>query len=145
MRGRFGDGLAPAKGPEALGTVKRFLDRYAALRDGTDPARADKKEADKAAASTLEERNIVTHAIDKALRADIALAQTLAPELPPVQVSASEEALQIAAQKFNEWFRDWRTTASVGITRRDYRIMLGISQRKSSTESVEPTAPAPQK
>ena len=68
-------------------------------------------------------------------RADIALAQKLAPQQAPVQASASEEALQIAAEKLNAWLHDWRTFASVSITRRDYRIMLGISQRKQAAES----------
>jgi hypothetical protein len=139
----FGDGLAPAQGPESIGTVSRFLDRYAALRDGTDPNRSGKKAEDNAAAKTLEQRNIVTPEIEKSLRADIALAQKLAPAMTPVQLSASEEELQIAAQKFNEWFHDWRTTASVGITRRDYRIMLGLSQRKHTADSPASPAPTP--
>jgi len=49
-------------GPESLGSVQTFLDRYVALRDGTDPGRADQREADRAAASTLESRHIVTPA-----------------------------------------------------------------------------------
>ncbi len=50
----FGDGLAPKTGPESLGSVQTFLERYAALRDGTDPNRADTRDADHAAAKTLE-------------------------------------------------------------------------------------------
>ena len=42
-----------------MGSVQTFLDRYDALRDGTNPARADSRDADKAAAATLEARNIV--------------------------------------------------------------------------------------
>ena len=47
----FGDGLSAKTGPESLGSVQTFLDRYAALRDGTDPARANSRDADKAADS----------------------------------------------------------------------------------------------
>jgi len=64
----FGDGLSPKTGPESVGSVQTFLDRYAALRDGTDAARADSREADKAAATTLESRHIVTSTIEQHLR-----------------------------------------------------------------------------
>ena len=133
----FGDGLTPKSGPEAVGSVQTFLDRYAALRDGTDPARADKKEADKAAARTLEERNIITPKIEKQLREQIEIIKKPAPAPVPVAVSAPEEALHQAAMDFSVWLQDWRTTAQVGIHRRDYRIMLGVAKRRVSTEEDE--------
>jgi hypothetical protein len=139
----FGDGLTPKSGPEAVGSVQTFLDRYAALRDGTDPNRVDKKEADKAAARTLEERNIVTPAIEKQLREQIEIIKKPAPAPVPVSVSAPEEALHEAAKNFSVWLHDWRTTAQVGIHRRDYRIMLGVAKRRVSTEEDETVESAP--
>ncbi len=139
----FGDGLAAKSGPESVGSVQLFLDRYAALRDGTDPNRADKRDADKAAATTLESRNIVTSAIEKELRAQIEIVKKPAPIPVPVQVSAPEEALQQAAAAFEIWLSDWRATAQAGIQRRDYRIMLGVARRKHSVEAEDDEA-APQ-
>jgi hypothetical protein len=133
----FGDGLSAKSGPEAVGSVQVFLDRYVALRDGSDAGRADKKEADRAAAATLEARNIVNREIEGELRELIEVVKNPAPLPEPVPVSASEEALQQAAKAFQVWLGDWRPTAAAGITRRDYRIMLGISKRRLS----KPAAP----
>jgi hypothetical protein len=55
----------------------------------------------------------------------------LAPAPQVLEVSASEEALQVAAKDFGIWLDDWRTTASAGVRRRDYRISLGISKRRA--------------
>lgn len=141
----FGDGLSPKTGPESLGSVQTFLDRYAALRDGTDPARADTRDADQAAATTLESRHIVTPAIEQHLRELIEIVKMSAAPTAP-SPATSEESLQAAAQEFADWLRDWRTTASAGITRRDYRIMLGISRRRATDDTPEPVpepVPAP--
>ena len=143
----FGDGLSAKTGPESLGSVQTFLDRYAALRDGTDPARANSRDADKAAAATLESRNIVTPQIEAHLRGLIEVVKQAAPPRAPAAISASEESLQAAAREFDEWLRDWRTTASVGVFRRDYRIMLGVSRRRNAEDSPDPTPvdpPVPQ-
>jgi len=138
----FGDGLSPKSGTEAMGSVLTFLNRYAALRDGTDPQRADTADADKAAAATLEARNIVTPAIEKHLRELIEIVKHSASPSTPASTD-SEESLQAAAQAFADWLRDWRTTASAGIVRRDYRIMLGISRRRVSGDAPEPVPPPP--
>lgn len=138
----FGDGLAPKTGTEAMGSVKTFLDRYAALRDGTDPARANQREADKSAAATLEARNIVNPTIEKRLRDLIEVVKTASATRPNGPAAVSEESLQAAAKAFDEWLNDWRTTTSAGIVRRDLRIMLGISRRRA-TEATPEDAPEP--
>ena len=135
----FGDGLSAKSGPEAVGTVQTFLDRYAALRDGTDPNRVDKRDADAAAAKTLEERNIVNREIERVLRERIETIKKPAPAPVVVQNSAPEEALQRAAAEFSNWLKDWRTTAQAGIHRRDYRIMLGVAKRRSTVDSDDGT------
>jgi len=140
----FGDGLSAKSGPESVGSVQTFLDRYAALRDGTDPARAETREADRAAAATLESRHIVNPEIEKRLRGLIEAVKQAAPARAPAATTTSEEAFQNAAKVFDAWLRDWRTTASAGLNRRDYRIMLGISRRRTSQEPEPAPAPAPQ-
>ncbi len=135
----FGDGLSPKTGPESLGSVLAFLDRYAALRDGTDPKRAATREDDRAAATTLEARSIVNPETEQHLRGLIEIVKQSAPKRAEVTISASEESLQAAAKAFSEWLHDWRTTASVGIVRRDYRIMLGISRRRTHEDGTDPS------
>jgi hypothetical protein len=127
----FGDGLSAKRGVESVGSVQTFLDRYRALRDGTDSGRASTREADKAAAATLEARNIITPDKEKQLRAHIETVKTLAPSPEVITLSGSELELQKAALEFRKWLSDWRTTADAGIQRRDYRISLGISQRRT--------------
>ncbi len=139
----FSDGLSPKTGAESMGSVQTFLDRYAALRDGTDAKRADKRDADQAAAKTLELRNIVNLEIEQQLRQLIEIVKRPAPLPVPIVATASEEALQESAKAFQSWLHDWRTTASAGITRRDYRIMLGISRRRATPDAPEPPAPEP--
>lgn len=82
----FGDGRSAKSGPEAVGSVQVFLDRYAALRDGSDASRAEKKEADRAAAATLEARNIVNREIEGELRELIEVVKNPAPLPEPVPV-----------------------------------------------------------
>jgi hypothetical protein len=137
----FADNLAAETGIESVGSVQTFLDRYAALRDGTDPTRADKRDADKAAATTLESRNIVTPAIEQHLRALIEIVKT--PSTHTTAMTVSEESLQAGAKEFADWLNDWRTAASTGITRRDFRIMLGISRRRATDVTPEPAATTP--
>lgn len=139
----FGDGLKAATGPEAVGTVQTFLNRYAALRDGTDPARGETRDADKAAAMTLEERNIVNPTIEKQLRAQIEIVRKLAPAPTAQVMSASEEALNIATGEFTTWLKDWRATAQAGVNRRDYRIMLGVAQRRTAKTGEGDTPEGP--
>ena len=47
------------------------------------------------------------------------------------------EALLPAAAEMKAWLDDWRTTAPEGIKRHDYRIMLGISKRRTSKDEPE--------
>ncbi|HEY5955716.1 MAG TPA: hypothetical protein VIV60_04150 [Polyangiaceae bacterium] len=139
----FAGGLSAKTGPESVGSVQTFLDRYASMRDGTDPNRADTRDADRAAAKTLEDRNIINPQLESELRQLIEVIKKPAPLPAPVQITATEEALQNAAAAFAGWLTDWRGTASAGIHRRDYRIILGISRRRAAVAPEdEETAPA---
>lgn len=119
----FGSGLKPAQGFESISTVTQFLDTYAGWRNS-------RNAGDKAAAKLLEDRGIINPDKEKELRALIQTVKTLAPV--PEAAPASNEELQVAARKFIDWLRDWRTTASAGISRRDYRLAMGIGSRKNS-------------
>lgn len=124
QKAMFGTGLKPAKGFESISTVTQFLDTYAAWR-------TSRNAADKAAARTLEDRGIINPEKEKELRALIQTVGTLADVPQGTVEPPSDEELQIAARKFIDWLRDWRTTASAGISRRDFRLALGIGSRKS--------------
>jgi hypothetical protein len=135
------DNLSAKSGAEAIGSVRTFLDRVAALRDGTDSARTSTRDADKAAAALLATRRIVDADEERRLRALIADATSLA-ELPVI-AEPDPTKRQQTARKLDAWLRDWRETARVLITRRDHQIRLGLAERRApkaeaaaSTESV---------
>lgn len=128
----FGGRLKAASGFKAILSIKTFLDRYAAMRDGTDAARSGCREADAAAARTLEARNIVNPSIERDLRALLETATRLPVEPSAHVVTASEEAIEAATLEFMRWLKDWRTTAAEGVARRDHRIMLGVAHRRAS-------------
>ncbi len=133
-------GLEARKGVESLGSTTIYLDRYVALRDGTDPERKGSRKEDKKAAAELEARNIITPEKEQHLRALIELAQQLAPEPVVVDMTDQEIRMQKAAGALKAWLDDWRETAAAGITRRDYQILLGLAKRrgKKKGEVAEP-------
>jgi hypothetical protein len=137
-------GLDAQSGVASVPACKRFLDRVAALREGSDAGRAATREADRAAAALLEERRILTPEHERRLRALIAQAMQLS-ELPSVDV-AREREVQSAAHRFKAWLDDWRATAAATISRRDHLISLGLAARRSPSGEVEEepaAAPAP--
>jgi hypothetical protein len=114
--------------------LRTFLDRCAALRDGTDPARASTREEDKAAIALLAARRIVDKDEEQRLRKLIADATSLADL--PVMAEPDPAVRQQTAKKLDAWLRDWRESARVLITRRDYQIRLGLAERRAAkTES----------
>jgi hypothetical protein len=135
------DNLSAKTGPEAIGAVRTFLDRVAALRDGSDPARADSRDADKAAAELLAARRIVDQGEEARLRALITEATSLAHK--PVVAEPDPSLRQKLAKQLDAWLRDWRETARVLVTRRDYQIRLGLAERRAAKAEVDP-APAPE-
>ena len=133
------EALHAATGAAAVGSVNTFLDRVAALRDGTDGRRAGTREADKAAAATLRERNIVTAEIEAHLRKLIEQATELAPSPPPEEEPKPEqdEHYQGTARKFHAWLIDWGQTARAVINRRQYLIWLGLTEPRRSPPTGE--------
>lgn len=130
------DNLSAKSGPDSIGAVRTFLDRRAALRDGTDPARANTREQDKAAVELLASRRIVDDAEEQRLRKLIADATSLADM--PVMAEPDPEKRQQTARKLDAWLRDWRESARVLIRRRDYQIRLGLAERRTSKGEAAP-------
>ncbi len=129
-------GLAPTTGAAAVATVKTFLDRVQALRDGTDNGRAGSRDDDTAAVESLEKRGIVNADIETHLRKQIETAMQLAPA--PVDADRVDEvAYMSTAVAFHAWLTDWRATARAVMTRRDYLIRLGLAQRRRGKVAIE--------
>lgn len=128
-------GLTAKSGPESIAVVQTFLDRVAALRTGSEPARKAFKAADKGAVELLARRRILDAKLDEHLRGLIASATTLAPAGKVVE--AEPEDRQALASKLEAWLNDWRETARVLVTRRDYQIILGLAQRRASGSGEE--------
>jgi hypothetical protein len=135
-------GLDAQSGVASVAACKRFLDRVQELREGSDPARAATREADRQAVARLEQRRALTPEIEQRLRALLAQAMQLT-ELPAVDV-AREREVQSAAQRFKAWLEDWRATAAATIARRDHLISLGLATRRSSSGEVEDESAAPE-
>jgi hypothetical protein len=135
------EGLSAGSGAEAIATVRTFLDRVAALRDGTDVSRIATRAEDRAAADLLAVRRIVTSAEELRLRTLLGEATSL-PDLPrSTQPDSSQR--QHTARELDAWLRDWRATARVLVTRRDDLIRLGLAERRTSKgergpEIIEP-------
>jgi hypothetical protein len=128
------DGLAPAKGPEAVLRVALFLDRLDALEGG--PDRKATRKADRAALETLETRGI-TKAERTRLRALVGVAQS-SPRLPIIASTAasSVEKRTEALRELRAWYNDWASTARAVVTRRDYLIRLGLARRKRAIRAA---------
>jgi hypothetical protein len=131
------ENLAPKTGREAVGAVATFLDRVAALRDGTDPARAATREQDRKAAALLEKRRVINAAEEQRLRTLIADAKRLADATAPPPPLVDPGRRQLVARELQAFLRDWRETARVLVTRRDYQIQLGLAERRSRRKGAD--------
>lgn len=128
------EGLTAKVGTEAVGAVRTFLDRVAALRDGSDPKREKQRAEDAQAAALLATRRIVDQAEDTRLRALLDQATSLA-DLPELNEPDPSQR-KLAARALDAWLRDWRGTARVLITRRDHLIRLGLAERRKSANTL---------
>jgi hypothetical protein len=122
-------GLTPSEGALAVGTVSTFLDRWVALREGTDASREGKRVEDREAAQLLVSRRIVDDEIEATLREHIRNVQVAPPVVSTVEPKATPEYQQ-AVRDFHVWLRDWRAQAREVIERRDYLIRLGLAARR---------------
>lgn len=142
------DNLSAKNGAESIVAVNTFVDRVATLRDGTDPSRTASRDADRAATELLVRRRILDANEEQRLRGLVATAIRLAPS-PQPSAPIDPGRRQTLALELRAWLRDWRETARVLVTRRDYQIQLGLASRRApgdaanDDEEGDPLDPAP--
>ncbi|MDX9722737.1 MAG: hypothetical protein RBU37_18460 [Myxococcota bacterium] len=119
------DKLSPQTGYDSVVAMQTFLERLQALREGSPQ--------DQAAAELLRSRPILTADREAELLQAIEVAKGLnrGPTTP-----TNDDAYQEAARAFLNHLREWRGIASVLIKRKDDRIMLGLSKRRSTKAEV---------
>lgn len=117
-------------GPSAVVGVELFLDRIAALRegkaDGIEPA------VGRAAVDLLATRKLIDREREAELRGFIAQVRQGARSQEVVPATPADPRRDESAERFARWLHEWREIARVAVVRRDYRISLGLAQRRSS-------------
>ncbi|MDX9722312.1 MAG: hypothetical protein RBU37_16330 [Myxococcota bacterium] len=121
------DNLSAQVGYDSVIAMQTFIRRVQALRAGSPE--------DQAAAELLRQRKILTAERESALLHAIEVAMGL--KLPAAVPVDDDDSYQQAARDFIAWLREWRGIASVLVTRRDDRIMLGLAKRRSSAGSKD--------
>jgi hypothetical protein len=124
--------LEATTGVAAVVGVERFLDRYALLRDGNAPN--VNAEQGKLAAGLLSTRKIVDPTREQQLRALIATARLGARSEEVAAGTDVDPRREEVAAAYVNWLNEWREVARVAIARRDYRISLGLAQRRKNGE-----------
>lgn len=136
--------LVAATGPAAAVGVALFLERVGALRGGT--AQGVSAEQGRAAVELLAQRKILDPAREAELRGLIETVQRGARPEELVAAAAEDPRKLEVAQAFIHWLREWREVARIAIARRDYRISLGLAQRRrgaAADEDVDDAGAAP--
>jgi hypothetical protein len=135
------EGLAPARGPEAVLGMRQLLDRMARLASGEGrPAAA--RDGDVAALAVLALRGI-----DEAERTRLSGLCDLALRAAPTNPSERAQAEGLAKERqdalvaLRAWFEEWSEVARAVITRRDHLILLGLASRRKSGSEEEDEAP----
>lgn len=129
------ENLEASVGVAAIAGVERFLDRVDALRDGK--AASVDADSGRAAAALLATRRIVDEQRAAALRALIATARLGARPEEVIPAPEMDPRRRDVAQSFVVWLNEWREVARVAVARRDYRISLGLAQRRQSADEPD--------
>lgn len=136
------ENLDATVGIAAVAGVERFLDRIDALREGkTSAVDAD---AGRAAAALLATRRIIDDKRAAELRALIATARLGARPEEVIPAPEMDPRRRDVARSFITWLNEWREVARVAVARRDYRISLGLAQRRQSPGEGDVEEPVPQ-
>lgn len=136
------ENLEASEGVQAVVGAARFLDRIAALREGKAPGIAP--ELGQQAVALLEARKLTDATREAELRGWIATAQLGARPEEVVPAPEMDPRRRDVAASFIAWLHEWREIARVAVTRRDYRIALGISQRRRSDNEEPPATDTPE-
>jgi hypothetical protein len=133
------DNLEASVGAGAVAGVERFLDRVALLRDGKgDGASADDA---RAGAALLATRKILDADREARLRALVQVARLGARQEEVTPVAEVDPGRPKVAQAFIDWLNEWREVARVAVARRDYKISLGLAQRRRSADDGDEAEP----
>jgi hypothetical protein len=136
------ENLQASSGAAAVAGVERFLDRVDALRKGE--AGAIASDTARAAAALLATRRIIDEKRTSELRALIAAARRGAQPHEVIPAPQMDPKRRDVAAAYISWLNEWREVARVAIARRDYRISLGIAQRRQASDETDaPDEPAP--
>ncbi len=138
------ENLEASVGTAAVAGVEQFLDRVAQLRAGT--ATGVNADDARAAAELLATRKIIDVAREGELRALIEKARLGARPDEVIPAPAVDPSRSDVADEFVAWLNEWREVARMAIARRDYRISLGLAQRRHGADDGEDApepAPAP--
>jgi hypothetical protein len=133
------DGLRPSTGPDAVVGVQRFIDRVTALREAAVPSVPTAEATE--AVNLLATRKILAPEIETRLLNWIAQVTSGAAPVP-VREDTGRGA---SFNAYRNWLHEWREVARTTFTRRDYRIALGLAERKGGEEPELPesaTAPS---
>jgi hypothetical protein len=137
-------GIEAARGAGSLLAVATLLERLDQLEKGRQGAGGGAGSraavaADRAAIATLTARGI-TPEVRGRLRELVKVAQTAQAPVFPTDATAAER--EAALLELRAWYADWSETARAVIQRRDYLVMLGLTQRKVSKDAGEGDADA---
>lgn len=126
----FANELKAEQGPKAIIAVQTYLERVDTLRNGTDASRGNTRTQDEQSVQLLYDRGILSTAIVAQLEAWLKAA-TSAPDVEGLMPSEKKQQAYLEALfALDTWFTDWSLTARTAVTRRDYRISLGIASRR---------------
>ncbi len=128
-------------GVAAVAGVQRFLDRIDLLRDGKAPS--IDASTSQTAVELLATRKIVDPAKEAELRALIETARLGARPDEVIEPPEMDPRRRDVAESYINWLNEWREVARVAVSRRDYRISLGLAQRRQASDEPDEPVPAP--
>lgn len=135
------ENLTATTGVAAVAGVQRFLDRLDLLRDGK--ATGVDPDQGRAAVELLAIRKIVDATKEAELRQLIEVARLGARPEEVIEATEMNPRRREVAEAYIQWLNEWREVARVSIARRDYRISLGLAQRRQSGDDSDDHEPAP--
>jgi hypothetical protein len=137
--------LEASTGVEAVVGVEHFLDRVDQLRAGTAPT-IDPDQG-RTAVQLLATRKIIDEQREEELRNLIATTRRGARPDEVIEAPTLDPNRQKVATEFIEWINEWREVARLAISRRAFRISLGLARRRrngdlddDTDDTSEPTA-----
>lgn len=136
------ENLEATVGIAAVIGAERFLDRIDMLRQGKAPSIEPAVQQE--ALELLSKRKIIDENRATELRKLIETARLGARPDEVIEPSEMDPRRREVAGAYINWLNEWREVARVAIHRRDYRIALGIAQRRQTgEEETEEMSPMP--